>query len=211
MKKETNATTNNQAGAVREAYPFKIGDKVRFRSGLPAEVFGKDEAIVTGPVVPDRYNGTPMILLNIGEFPADALEPAPKTITTPKELLKVLEKCFVKDYDCNESGPYKDLECTVAIYEDVKTVIETLQKEKQALLRENKIYHNALKCACEEISCATCPLKDNCPQIGFAGEKSVAGCLAEWLVITEYALEDAGKITKRSNYSKAKAAKESEE
>lgn len=210
MKKETNATTNTQAGAVREAYPFKIGDKVRFRRDMPAEVFGEDEAIVTGPVVPDIYDGTPMILLNIGKFPADALEPAPKTITTPKELLKVLENCL-KDYCCDKNCPYKDLECTVAIYEDVKTVIETLQDEKQALLRDNKIYHNALKCACEEISCATCPLKNNCPQLSFAGEKEISGCLVVWKVITEYALEGAGKITKRSNYSKAKAAKESEE
>lgn len=207
MKKETNATTNTQAGAVREAYPFKIGDKVRFRDGMPAEVFGKDEAIVTGPVVPDIYDGTPMISLNIGKFPADALEPAPDI--SPEKLLYVLQHCLTEE-GCIEDCPYKDLECTVAIYEDVKTVIETLQKEKQALLRDYKIYKNALGFACEEMSCETCALKDDCPQLLLEGEKDIIGCLAARKALTEYVLEDAGKITKRSNYSKAKAAKESE-
>lgn len=208
MKKETNATTNTQAGAVREAYPFKIGDKVRFRDGMPAEVFGKDEAIVTGPVVPDMYDGTPMISLNIGKFPADALEPALDIF--PEKLLHVLQHCLTEE-DCNENCPYKNNDCMPAIYKDVKSIIETLQKEKQELLRYNKIYTSALKCACEEISCETCSLKDYCPQLLLEGEKDIIGCLAARKALTEYVLEDAGKITKRSNYSKAKAAKESEE
>ena len=63
MNKQKNEQTNNNAG--KTGNKFSVGDAVRFRKGLPREIFGPIVSKVTKAYI-DKKTGMPMVELDGG-------------------------------------------------------------------------------------------------------------------------------------------------
>lgn len=185
MNKQKNEQTNNHAG--KTGNKFSVGDTVRFRKGLPREIFGPIVSQVTRAYV-DKKTGMPMVELDGGpKFGEDLLILTDDD--SDEEDAKLEEKVFAALECCvNFPGaepecykcPYNNnncADCVDASTKDIYLVMKRYRMVREYMVQAMSDEVETTMLACDSIKCEDCFLKDVCLVLEENnGEKELYGC-----------------------------------
>ncbi len=198
MKNKINEQTNNNAG--KTGNKFSVGDKVRFRKGLPREIFGPIVAKVTKAYV-DKHTGMPMVELDgAPTFGEDLLiladdDSDDEDAELEKKILTALECCVALECHC-ETCPYKDTpDCAACMAKDFLIVLKRYRALGNQVAEKVDIETNTTILACDSIKCENCFMKDGCLGLKVHnGKKDIYDCASMHSAVVNMVSYKLGKI-----------------
>ena len=203
MNKQKNEQTNNNAG--RTGNKFSVGDTVRFRKGLPREIFGPIVSKVTQAYV-DKKTGMPMVELDGGhKFGEDLLiltddDSDDEDAELEENVFKALECCVNfpgAEPECDKC-PYNNnncADCVDASTKDIYLVMKRYRTGIKEIIKRLKEQEETTFVACDSIKCEDCFIKNRCLVLNNNnGIKDVYMCAAMHSAIVSSVLGNIANI-----------------
>jgi len=203
MNNKINEQTNQNAG--KTGNKFSVGDKVRFRKGLPREIFGPIVAPVTKVYV-DKHTGIPMAELDGAHtFGEDLLiladdESDDEDEDLEKKVLSALECCVALECHC-ATCPYKDTpDCAACMAKDFLILLKRYRALGMQVAEKIDVETNTTLLACDSIKCEDCFMKDGCLCLERNdGKKELYDCVSMHSAVVNAVSFKLGNIIGRKN------------